>query len=317
MIIEKFTRDHPSESDRQDATRPIVVMQMPPLPTLRSFFSELLRSLDCAVIVGSRLSELEHDALRQLKKSKPRLIAIDEIHHLLACTPREQRAALNVLKFLSNELRVSIVALGTGEALHVMRTDPQIASRFESCSLPAWIATEDFRSFIAGFLQQLRVDARDIVNNPIAIDYILELTSGITGRIVELLRLSARLRIATGGNQPHRRAPSKRGQPVRGGSWLRAKCPHLVSFSLHCGSDSLKGTVLTEIRVIHTSGCDGSTRDHCNRCCRHQHCLSPDFSREERANNWCVRNSRIFNKYSFASSYGISDHKLFRPQIFQ
>jgi hypothetical protein len=192
MIIEKFTRDHPSESDRQDATRPIVVMQMPPLPTLRSFFSELLRSLDCAVIVGSRLSELEHDALRQLKKSKPRLIAIDEIHHLLACTPREQRAALNVLKFLSNELRVSIVALGTGEALHVMRTDPQIASRFESCSLPAWIATEDFRSFIAGFLQQLRVDARDIVNNPIAIDYILELTSGITGRIVELLRLSAR-----------------------------------------------------------------------------------------------------------------------------
>jgi hypothetical protein len=192
MIIEKFTRDHPTESDRQDATRPIVVMQMPPLPTLRSFFSELLRSLDCAVIVGSRLSELEHDALRQLKKSKPRLIAIDEIHHLLACTPREQRAALNVLKFLSNELRVSIVALGTGEALHVMRTDPQIASRFESCSLPAWIATEDFRSFIAGFLQQLRVDARDIVNNPIAIDYILELTSGITGRIVELLRLSAR-----------------------------------------------------------------------------------------------------------------------------
>jgi len=32
----------------------------------------------------------------------------------------------------------------------------------------------------------------DIVNNRIAIDYILELTSGVTGRIVELVRLSAR-----------------------------------------------------------------------------------------------------------------------------
>ena len=106
------------------------------LPTLPRFFSELLRSLDCTVIIGSRISELEHDALRQLKKAKPRLLAIDEIHHLLARTPREQRAALNVLKFLSNELRVSIVGLGTGEALHVMRTDPQIASRFESCALP-------------------------------------------------------------------------------------------------------------------------------------------------------------------------------------
>jgi hypothetical protein len=192
MIIEKFIRNHRSVSDRPEETRPIVSMQMPPLPTLRSFFSELLRALDCTVIIGSRISELEHDALRQLKRARPKLIAIDEIHHLLACTPREQRAALNVLKFLSNDLRVSIAALGTGEALHVMRTDPQIASRFESYALPAWIADEDLRRFLAGFLQQLDVGPNDIVNNRVAIDYILELTSGVTGRIVELLRLSAR-----------------------------------------------------------------------------------------------------------------------------
>jgi Cdc6-like AAA superfamily ATPase len=179
MIIEKFIRNHPLESDREDAVRPIVSMQMPPLPTLRSFFSELLRSVECTVIIGSRISELEHDTLRQLKKAKPRILAIDEIHHLLACTPREQRAALNVLKFFSNEQRVSIVAVGTSEALHVMRTDPQIASRFESCALPSWTANEDLRSFLAGLLQQLEVEGSDIVNNRIAIDYILELTSGV------------------------------------------------------------------------------------------------------------------------------------------
>jgi Cdc6-like AAA superfamily ATPase len=192
MIIEKFIRSHRTDSDRPEETRPIVSMQMPALPTLRSFFSELLRSLECTVIIGSRISELEHDALRQLKRASPKLISIDEIHHLLACTPREQRAALNVLKFLSNELRVSIIALGTGEALHVMRTDPQIASRFESHALPAWTANEDLRRFLAGFLQQLDVDPNYIVGSRVAIDYILELTSGITGRIVELLRLSAR-----------------------------------------------------------------------------------------------------------------------------
>jgi hypothetical protein len=108
---------------------------------------------------------LEHDALRQLKKAQPRVIAIDEVHHLLACTPREQRAALNVLKFLSNELRVSIVALGTGEALHVMRTEAQIASRFESSALVPWVPNDDFRSFVAGFVQQMNVEANDIVNN--------------------------------------------------------------------------------------------------------------------------------------------------------
>lgn len=192
MIIEKFRRDHPARIGNHDNKSAIVVMQMPPLPTARSFFSELLRSLDCAVILGSRVSELEHDVLRQLKRAEPRLLAIDEIHHLLACTPREQRAALNVLKFLSNDLRVSIVALGTHEALHVMQTDPQIASRFESWSLQPWTASEGFRSFVAGFTEQLSVKGNDIVNNHVAMDYILELTSGITGRIVELMRLSAR-----------------------------------------------------------------------------------------------------------------------------
>jgi hypothetical protein len=85
-----------------------------------------------------------------------------------------------------------LVALGTSEALHVMRTDPQIASRFQSCALPSWTANDDLRRFLAGFLQQLDVDGNDIVNNRVAIDYILDLTSGVTGRIVELVRLSAR-----------------------------------------------------------------------------------------------------------------------------
>jgi Bacterial TniB protein len=120
MIIEKFIRDHPLECGLETSLRPIVSMQMPPMPRMRSFFAELLRCLDCPVITGSGISELENNALRQLKKMQPRLLAIDEIHHLLACTPREQRAALNILKYLSNQLRVSIVALGTSEALHVI-----------------------------------------------------------------------------------------------------------------------------------------------------------------------------------------------------
>jgi hypothetical protein len=74
------------------------------------------------------------------------------------CGVREQRAALNVLNFLSNELRLSIVGPGTGESLHVMRTDPQIASRFESCALPSWTANKDLRRFLVGFRQRSCVD---------------------------------------------------------------------------------------------------------------------------------------------------------------
>jgi hypothetical protein len=74
-----------------------------------------------------------------------------------------------------------------------MRTDQQIASRFESRALPSWTASEDLRRFIAGFLTQLGIDSTEITNNAVTIDYILQLTSGVTGRIVELLRQSARV----------------------------------------------------------------------------------------------------------------------------
>jgi hypothetical protein len=193
MIIAKFLRDLPDPLTRgRRPPAPVVAFQMPAMPTLRSFYSQLIRALDMPVLMGSALSELENDAIRKLKIAKPRLLIVDELHHLLACILREQRAALNTLKFLSNEFRISIVALGTDDALHVMRTDPQIASRFDHCALPVWTASEELRSFVAGFGEQLVMDVNAIANDAAAIDYLLDITGGVTGRIVEMIRLAAR-----------------------------------------------------------------------------------------------------------------------------
>ena len=90
---------------------------------------------------------------------------IDEIHNLLSCSARDQRAALNAIKYLANKLRVSIVAAGTYEALHVMRSDPQIASRFEQHELPVWTESQELRRFISA----LPVQAGQRVDQEVAI----------------------------------------------------------------------------------------------------------------------------------------------------
>lgn len=97
MIIAKFLRDlrDPFLIGRRTPL-PVVAFQMPAMPTLRSFYSQLIRALDMPVLTGSALSDLEADALRKLRGFEPRLIIIDEVHHLLACTSRDQRAALNI-----------------------------------------------------------------------------------------------------------------------------------------------------------------------------------------------------------------------------
>jgi Bacterial TniB protein len=46
-----------------------------------------------------------------------------------------------MVKYHSNECRMSVVAAGTHEALPVMRFGPQIASRFEQMELSVWTDT--------------------------------------------------------------------------------------------------------------------------------------------------------------------------------
>ena len=48
---------------------------------------------------------------------------MDEVHHLLAGSMREQRQSMNQLKFLSNDLRMPVVALKTSEALYAMQPE--------------------------------------------------------------------------------------------------------------------------------------------------------------------------------------------------
>jgi hypothetical protein len=55
------------------------------------------------------------------------LLCIEEVHHLLAGSHREQRKALNLLKFLANELKIVVVAVGTSDAFHALQTDVQVA----------------------------------------------------------------------------------------------------------------------------------------------------------------------------------------------
>ncbi len=103
-----------------------------------------------------------------------------------------QRASLNLLKFLSNQLRCAIVVLGTRDALAAIQTDPQIASRFPGLELVRWHENEDFRGFLAGFEKQLPLrQASRIGGSRAMVSAIMGATGGITGHISDLLSRAA------------------------------------------------------------------------------------------------------------------------------
>jgi hypothetical protein len=82
---------------------------------------------------GSTYKELLHTRLRvEGRESRSaQILLLDEMHNIPAGTFMKQRTVLNVLRYFSNELRISLVCFGVNEAREAISGDVQLARRFE------------------------------------------------------------------------------------------------------------------------------------------------------------------------------------------
>ena len=197
MIVEKFLRDNPNVCNdlNEVEVRRCVHLQMPAKPSDDKLYAQIIEGLGIQAPINRRGVDMELLGLRLLHRQPPKMMIIDEVHHLLAGTVREQRQLLNQLKFISNELRIPIVALGTNEALYAMQTDPQIASRFEPFALPKWRESSEFRAFVVSFGRLLPLEKPSPLADKAIIQKLMSLSAGLTGKVTTLLVQAAELAI--------------------------------------------------------------------------------------------------------------------------
>lgn len=79
-----------------------------------------------------------------LRARRVRLLIIDEMQTILDQRGPVVRVMINTLKYLSNELRISIAGFGSGEALGLIKADDHLAARFTVVELPSWTARENW-----------------------------------------------------------------------------------------------------------------------------------------------------------------------------
>jgi Bacterial TniB protein len=115
------------------------------------------------------------------------MLLINEVHSLLASSYRQQRVLLNTLRFIANELRLSLVCAGTADAKRALLTDQQLADRFEAIELPPWRNDNDFKRLLASFQALLPLRKPSKWATVEMRQEILRRTEGITVRIVRLL----------------------------------------------------------------------------------------------------------------------------------
>jgi hypothetical protein len=202
-IIQKFLRENRTHFDRKlGKTRlPVVSIQMPPAPSERDLYEEILAAMGGIFTYGTSVTALRHRIRSLARQLEVRMLVIDEIHSLLAGTFREQRIFLNAIRFLANDLRLPLVCAGTHEAKQALMTDQQLADRFEAAELPAWENDSSFQQLLLSFESILPLRQRSEFRDPKVHQRILSLTEGILVRICRLLETSASEAIR--GGQEH------------------------------------------------------------------------------------------------------------------
>jgi Bacterial TniB protein len=202
MIMEKFRREHPPlfDGDAGVERSRVLALQMAGKPGERRLYAQILTALGAPQNPRATVVDLEQVALRLLRAVDLQVLVLDEVHNILAGTFREQRVVLNTLRYLSNELKLSLVCFGVNEAREAISGDVQLARRFEEFPLPRWSADDGFEQLVRAIIRNLPLRQATVLTARAA-RRILQSTDGLTAKVFRMLNELAVEAIETGAER--------------------------------------------------------------------------------------------------------------------
>ena len=199
-LVEKFVSLNPStiNSETNEINTPVLMVQAPPEPDERRFYNSILEKLLAPYKTSEKLDVRQLRVKNLLQKLNLKILIIDEIHYVLAGAPTKQRKFLNVLKFLSNELNICLVCVGTKDAFNAIQTDPQIANRFQPRILKRWKFDVEFKRLLLSFESKLPLKNESLLIEDGISRKILAMSEGLIGEVSTIIELSAIMAIDNG-----------------------------------------------------------------------------------------------------------------------
>lgn len=179
---------------------PVLFVQTPPKPSEAGFYSELVRPLLKRLPSGS-VDGKRARAIEILRNVQLKVLIVDEMHNMLAGTGPAQHEFLNVIKYLTNELQISIVGIGDDSLIRAVGIDPQIQNRFEPALLPKWKAGTEFNRLLLSFERILPLRKASNLVEPILAMKLAALCEGTIGELSMLLNSATAYAIQKGVEQ--------------------------------------------------------------------------------------------------------------------
>lgn len=199
-ILDRFSALHPGipNVNGPNIFAPVMLLETPPTASANDLYDILLNLLN-----RPRPSSGGPDARRGAAKDilqvvETKVLMLDEINHLLSGSVNRQREFLFALKYLSNELKLSVVIAGTPESLQLLHVSDQIENRFRPLHLPVWEVSKEMRTLLANFEQVLPLQKPSGLSSRAMATLISSFGVETIGAISQLLNNAAKLAIKSG-----------------------------------------------------------------------------------------------------------------------
>jgi len=201
-----------------EPVKPIILAEAPPSADEKSLYISILERFFTPYRASDPVSKLRYQVIHLFRSCHVRLLIIDEFHSLLTGSAVKQREVMNAIKLLCNELAIPIVGVGTREAVRVLHTDPQHASRFDVMSLPVWELNQDFQRLLAGFEKVIPLRNPSRLHQPELAVLLHAISEGNIGDLHRLLVECAKEALKSGREQIDKSTIERKAwvRPTRG-----------------------------------------------------------------------------------------------------
>ena len=202
IIAKRFLKKHEPkiilEADgNEKIIMDVLMIQCPYVADEKLFYFALLDALNVSYRSSKSSKELLTRVLDVLKRLRVKILILDEFQHLLS-KPSKQRDILNLIKYISNEVGISFVGIGTKEAFYVINSDPQLANRFNKSMLPSWKYNNTFINLLATYQTHMDLQKEFNITEPKISKMIFEMGQGLLGEYVRIIKLLWKEAIVSG-----------------------------------------------------------------------------------------------------------------------
>lgn len=200
MLATAIHRRFPPQpaTEVKPSTMPVLTISMTGAREAKTLYNRMLTALEVPDALSYAGSDRERMALKTCAAAGVRLLLVDEIQDILTSTARQQRIALDTIKFLMNELHLPIVALGTAEAPKAMQLDEHLNARFRYRELPVWKQDGYLVNFLDALEASLPLAKPSLLSSMPMMAAILRLSGGVLDRIVKTICYAAAHAVETG-----------------------------------------------------------------------------------------------------------------------